>query len=260
MSDKELQRLDQKFEDTSDKGSEVEIDLMELFYRLMENIKKIIAAGLAGMIILGIYSFILATPMYEATCKIYVMSASDSAINLSDLQIGSYLTSDYQEVFDTWEVHQKVIEELGLDYSYEKLGQMLQISNPGDTRILYITVTSDDPQEAMVMANKYAEVASSYIALTMKTDEPSILSSALLPEAPVSPRKGLNLALGLLLGVLVMSAIVIIQFLLDDKVKTAEDIRKYIDMPTLAVVPTNGDFEGPGREHSNSKNARKQRG
>ena len=43
MSDKELQRLDQRMEDTADNGAEVEIDLMELFYRLIENAKKIIA-------------------------------------------------------------------------------------------------------------------------------------------------------------------------------------------------------------------------
>lgn len=259
MSDKELQRLDQRMDDTADNGAEVEIDLMELFYRLIENAKKIIAAALAGMIIMGIYSFVLATPMYEATCKLYVMSASDSAINLSDLQIGSYLTSDYQEVFDTWEVHEMVLSQLGLDYSYEQLESMIEVTNPGDTRILYITVTSDDPQEAKTMANAYAEVASSYIAKTMKTDEPSILSAALLPTKPVSPRKTLNMALGLVLGAVVMMAIVVVQFLMDDKIKTAEDIRKYIDMPTLAVVPTNGDFEGPVRERS-SKGSRKQRG
>lgn len=259
MSDKELLCLDQKLENGTDDNNEVEIDLMELFYRVVENAKKIIAVGLIGMIVLGFYSFVLATPMYEATCKLYVMSASDSAVNLSDLQIGAYLTSDYQEVFDTWEVHEKVLSDLGLDYTYRQLESMISVTNPSDTRILYITITSDDPQEAMDMANKYAEVASSYIALTMKTDQPSILSAALLPSDPVSPHKLLNMVLGLFLGVLIMTAIVIIQFLTDDKIKTAEDIRKYVDMPTLAVVPTNGEFEAPAHERS-GKGARKQRG
>lgn len=110
--------------------------------------------------------------MYEATCKMYVTSASDSAINLSDLQIGSYLTSDYQEVFDTWEVHQGVIDRLKLDYDYEELDAMLTITNPGDTRILYITVKRDDPQEAATIANAYAQVAREYISIVMSTDMP----------------------------------------------------------------------------------------
>lgn len=258
MNEKELQRVDPRLEDSVENTSEVEIDLMELFYRLVENAKRIIAAAVAGMLVFALYSFILATPMYEATCKLYVMSASDSAINLSDLQIGSYLTNDYQEVFDTWEVHQKVIENLGLKYDYAELEKRLSISNPGDTRILYITFKSDDPQEAAIIANEYAKVASQYISLTMQTDEPSILSQALAPTKPISPRKLFNTALGFVLGALVMIAVITVQFLLDDKIKTAEDIRKYVDMPTLAVVPTNGDFDRNSREKG-GKSDRKQR-
>ena len=255
MNEKELQRVDQRFEDNVETSKEIEIDLMELFFRLIENAKKIIAGALVGMLLFAAYSFLLATPMYEATCKIYVLSASDSAINLSDLQIGATLTADYQEVFHTWEVHEQVLQNLGLDYTYTELENMLSVSNPGDTRILEITVSSDDPAEAAAMANEYADVASRYISDTMVTDEPTVLSKALQPTKPVSPRKVFNTALGFLLGALVMCAIVTVQFILDDKIKTAEDIRKYTGMPTLAVVPINGDFVQP----SNEKGSRKER-
>lgn len=253
MNEKELQRVDQKIEDNVESSKEIEIDLMELFFRLIENAKKIIAGALVGMFIFAAYSFLLATPMYEATCKIYVMSASDSAINLSDLQIGAALTADYQEIFNTWEVHEQVLQNLGLDYSYNELEDMISITNPSSTRILAITVTSDDPAEAAAMANEYAAVASRYISDTMMTDEPSMLSKALEPTDPVSPRKVFNTALGFLLGALVMCAIVTVQFILDDKIKTAEDIRKYTGMPTLAVVPINGDFMSSNREKGGRK-------
>ena len=253
MNEKELQRVDQKTEDNVESSKEIEIDLMELFFRLIENAKKIIAGALVGMFIFAAYSFLLATPMYEATCKIYVMSASDSAINLSDLQIGAALTADYQEIFSTWEVHEQVLQNLGLDYSYNELEDMISITNPSSTRILAITVTSDDPAEAAAMANEYAAVASRYISDTMMTDEPSMLSKALEPTDPVSPRKVFNTALGFLLGALVMCAIVTVQFILDDKIKTAEDIRKYTGMPTLAVVPINGDFMSSNREKGGRK-------
>lgn len=258
MNEKELQRLDHPVDANIGNDTEIEIDLMELFYRLLENYKKIIALALVGMLVFGIYSFIFATPMYEATCKIYVMSASDSAINLSDLQIGSYLTSDYQEVFSTWEVHERVIQNLGLDYTYEELQDMLKITNPSNTRILYITVTTDNANKSATIANEYAEVARSYIALTMESDEPSILSEALAPTHPVSPNKALNMALGLVLGAFVMIAFITIQFLLDDKIKTAEDIRKYTGMATLAIVPNDEGFMKDNREDRRS-GGRKQR-
>ena len=230
-----------------------EIDILELFYRLIERWKYIVAAACVGALIMIVYSFVLATPIYEATSKLYVMSASDSAINLSDLQIGSYLTSDYQEVFSTWEVQEMVLQHLGLDYTYPQLESMITISNPNNTRILNITASNSNPQLAASLANEFASVASRYISETMKTDEPSLLSEALVPSKPVTPRKTLNTILGFLVGALLMIAIITVQFIMDDKVKTAEDIRRYADLPTLALVPINGSADNRG---SKSKNRR----
>ncbi|MBQ8971620.1 MAG: polysaccharide export protein [Clostridia bacterium] len=213
-----------------------EIDLLELFYRLLEKFKLILAAGLVGAIIMGVYSYFVATPIYEATSEMYVLSSKDSAINLSDLQIGAALTSDYEEVLYTWEVEALVRQNLNLSYTNKELESMVHVSNPSNTRILKITVSSPDPQEAKDIANEYVEVAREYISNVMMTDAPTVLSEALLPKSPVSPRKIRNIALGLIVGMFIAVAIITVLFIMDDKVKTSEDIRKYIGLPTLAVV------------------------
>ena len=236
---------------------EVEIDISALLYRLLERIGLIIALGATGLILSSIYTFSIAIPQYEATAKLYVMSANDSAINLSDLQIGSYLTSDYQEVFKTWEVHEMVIKNLNLKYSYSELQKMLKVHNPSDTRILYLTVTSASPREAMLIANEYMSVAQQYISVTMSTEEPNIMSAALLPAKPVKPNKSLNLLLGLMTGMFMAVLIVVVGFLMDDKIKTADDIQKYALMPTLAVVPF---FEQHGSKMKKGKGKKKHSG
>lgn len=219
-----------------------DIDLLELFFRLLERWKIILAGAVAGTIIMSIVSFFLLTPLYQATSKLYVMSSSDSAVNLSDLQIGSYLTSDYKEVFKTWEVHEQVIQNLELPYTYEELEEdILTISNPSDTRILYITATTDDPQLSTNIANEYALVARQYISRTMSTDEPNIMSVALKPAKPVKPNKTLLIILGFVLGGGLMMGIFTVRFIMDDKLKTADDISKYVDIPTLAIVPAGQD-------------------
>lgn len=230
-------RAETESEAAQNEESVIEIDLQALLFRLLDKWLFIVGAALAGAIVMAILSFFFITPMYEATSKLYVLSASDSAVNLSDLQIGAYLTKDYQEVFTNWEVHQQVIDNLGLGYTYEELGGMLTLVNPSDTRILRITIRNKDPQEAKEIANEYADVAKRYIGVTMKTEEPMIMSEALLPTRPVSPRKAMNTFLGFVLAGFIAAAIVVAQFILDDKTKTAEEILKYANMPTLAVVP-----------------------
>lgn len=224
----------------SDRETEAEIDLMELIVHLVGKAGWIAAAAFAGLALMSVYSLYMARPVYEATSKLYVLSQQDSAINLSDLQIGSQLTNDYMQVFNTWEVQEMVLQELGLDYSYRELRDMLTLSNPSNTRILHITASSDDAQEAALIANTFAAAAQYYIAEVMLTDEPRVFSQALVPTEKVAPRHVLNAVIGFASGAVLAAGWFVLRFFLDDKIRTADDVRKYTGLPNLAVVPVNG--------------------
>lgn len=214
-----------------------EIDLVEMAYSLLAKWKLIACCALAFMVAAGVFTIFFVTPMYEATSTIYVLGRSDSVVNLSDLQIGNALTQDYIKVFEMWEVHDGVIKALNLPYTYGQMKKMLSVRNDSNTRMLDITVTAASAEEAAAIANKYAEVASKFIQDTMATDKPSLMSEALVPKRPASPSLVKNVVLGCILGLLAAGGFVVVRFLMDDKIKTADDIRKYIGLTTLAVVP-----------------------
>ena len=221
----------------NNEDTHIEIDLVELAYRLLEKWKFIVCLTLIGAILVGAYTVFLVTPMYEATSIIYVLNRSDSAINVADLQIGTALTSDYIKVFSMWEVHEEVISNLSLPYTYNQIQRMLTIVNDDNTRMLDITFTSPDPEEAANVANEYAKVVSRYIADTMKTDAPSMMSVARVPVNPARPSKFRNILIGGMLGCLAACGYVFIVFIKDDKYKTSEDIKKYTGLITLATIP-----------------------
>ena len=210
------------------------IDLLELALGLLEHWKLIAVTAVTGAVLMALYTFFLVTPMYKATATIYVVSRNDSVLNFSDLQVGSELTSDYIKVFEMWEVHEKVISNLDLDYTYTNMASMLSVTNTSDTRMLDITVTNPDPEEAAAIANEYADVGAKYISEKMKTDEPTLMSSARVPENPFSPNKAKNILLGF-----------VVRILLDDTYKTAEDIRKYAGLVVLASIPLADAGEQP---------------
>ena len=217
--------------------AEVEFDLVELLYRVFASWKLILALCIAGVLIAGCCTHFFITPMYKASSTIYVVSQKESAIDLSDLQIGTALTQDYVNVFNMWEVHDQVISELNLPYSYSYMRKHLNVTNTANTRMLVIEFTSPDPEEAAAAANKYAEVASSFISETMSTERPNTVSAALVPSSPVSPSMVKNMLLGLLAGLVVSIGFVTVRMLTDDRIKTAWDIQKYIGLMNLAVVP-----------------------
>ena len=218
-------------------SDEETIDLLELLYALLGKWREIAAATVACALIAAIGVLFFVTPKYQASSTIYVISRKDSAINISDLQIGTALTDDYIQVFHMWEVQEKVISNLDLPYTYNQLDGMLSVTNASNTRMLEIPVTSESAQEAADIANEYATVVRDYIAKKMATDKPSIMSTALVPTVPVSPNKTKSILLGALLGFVVSAGVIVVITLLDDTYKTTEDIKKYTGLVTMAVIP-----------------------
>ena len=228
-------------------AEELEIDLVALFYRLLEKAKFIAAAAVLGAVLAWVVTVFFTTPQYTATSKLYVMNSGESAINLADLQIGTYLTADYAEVFKNWHVHEMVIQELDLPYSYSALSSRLKVTNPSNTRILYISFTSPSAQEAKLVADTYARKAQEFIASTMDTRMPNLFEEALTPSFPSSPNKTLNLLLGFMAGLLLACILFTVEFIVDDRILNSEDIEKYLGMHVLGIMPVINVKGGSGR-------------
>ena len=220
------------------------IDLMEYLYRLIAHWKLIVIAAIVFGIFGHFYGVREITPMYRATSTIYVVGM-DSTLSFSNIQLGSYMMSDYIKVFDIWEVHEKVREELGLEnYSYGALRGMISVKNDDGTRMLDITAVSPSPQMAADVANAYARVVSDYIADTMRMDKPSIMSVALVPTNPFNISYTNNTMKFVLIGIALAAVFIFVQMLLDDKIKTAEDVTRYTGLTNLAIVPIEEELRG----------------
>ncbi len=238
-------------------SDELEIDLLALMYRLIEKLKWLIAAGLLGALLAGLYTAFLATPLYESTSKLYVINAKDNAIDLTSLNMGDKLAADYVQVFDNWHVHEKVISSLNLPYNYKEIRGMLEVSVPTNTRIIEIKVTSDDPLEAKNIAMAYAEFAPAFIEAKMETDRPNIFEEARVAEKPSSPSMVKNVVLGCLLAGILAAGIVVVQFIVDDRILNSDMVEKRLGLPVLGMMPVQesqqDDKKSKKHERSGSK-------
>lgn len=171
------------------------------------------------------YTRFLVTPLYKAASSIYIVSASNnSVVNLTDLQIGAQLTSEYRELLYSRPLLEDVIENLDLETTTKKLSDMIEVTNTSGTRILKITVTSPDPVEAADIANELVKQACIYLPQIMETDEPNLVERAIPPTVKSSPSYAKNIVLGGLLGVVLCCGVLVVQYLLDDTLKTPDDV------------------------------------
>lgn len=217
---------------------EIEIDLAEVFRRMLARLPMMLAAGLLTALIAFFVSRFVMTPAYESTTKIYVLSRQEnSSVTYSDLQMGTQLTQDYAELIQGRYVLEQVAEILSLDMSYEALRGMVSVSVPDDTRIISISVSDSDPVRAMEIANCIRETATVYITDVMDIEAVNVVETAFLPTRKSGPNVKLITLLGGLLGIFAIAAVAVTEYLMDDTIKTAEDVERYLELSTLAMIP-----------------------
>lgn len=230
------------------------IDLLELARELRKKLVLILVCAIIGGAVMGVYSFFIATPIYQSTSKLYILSKTTSITSLADIQVGTSLASDYVELIKSRPVVLTVIRDMELDMSYDAMVDNLIVENVSDTRLVKITVRDTDPERAKLIANKFAKVAKVQISNIMRTDEPTIAESAVVKRTPVSPDKRKNILMGILIGIVLSCGYVTLRFLMDDTIKDADDIFKYLELDNLAVVPLEG-----GRKQDSTKKHKKHR-
>ena len=222
---------------------ELEIDLVEMFYYFRTKIAVILAAFFIGAVAAGIITYFFITPEYQATSKLYMVSASgDSVVDLTDLNLGTSLSLDYEELLRIRPIFEEIIKEEKLPYSYNELLGMVDISAVDDTRILTVTVTSTDPAEAQKVANALAEKAVTYVPELMEVSAPNIAEHAIYPEGKSSPSLSRNIMLGAILCTALVMAVLVILFMMDDTLQSAEDVEKVFGIMPMTVIPE-GDMK-----------------
>lgn len=221
----------------SNDNASIEIDVLYLLRKLWSRKFFIIFIALVVGTVALLGSVFLIKPKYTSTTRIYVVSRTADSITNQDLQAGSYLAKDYQEVITSNEVLSSVIDKEKLSLTPNELSSMISVTIPTDTRVISISVEDDNAQEATTIANTVREVAAEKIKAVTKVDDVTTLEAAEVPKEPSSPNIKRNTLIGVIAGgVLAVISIIILE-VLDDRVRRPEDIEDVLGLPLLGIVP-----------------------
>lgn len=231
------------------------IDLYDLFYLFRQKLVGILIAFVLGGIAVGLFTWFFIPPKYQATSKLYIVSASKgNIVDITDLQIGTSLTADYEELILSRPMMESLRQDLQLEYEVEDLKKMISVSNPSTTRILNITVTSTIPEEAMQIANQLAQNALTWLPDKMKSNEPTIPEEAVVPQRKSSPSYSMNTLVGALAFAALYYGVAVLSYLHDDSIRTGDDLERYFGIAPLTAIPEEKDVhdhaEDEKQEHS----------
>lgn len=260
----------------SEVGGTTEIDLIDLLYYLKTKLILLIAALLIGAVIAGVGTYFFVTPTYQASSYIYMVSASSgSVIDLSDLNLGTSVATDYIQLLTRRPILENVSKEVDgivlLDGKKQisdadqkgklvisdakQLAGYISITPLGDSRVLTISVTTPYPKLSKEMANELADQAVQFIPDIMNVSAPTVAEYAVTPTSKYAPSYKKNITYGALICLVLVGAVLTALYIMDDSIKTSEDIERYIGVTPLTVIP-----EGAVEDMSDTAGGKKKKG
>lgn len=209
----------------------------------------VVAGALLGLLISGAATF-LVEPTYKSETKLFV--ALQNSDSVSELQQGNVFTQarvqSYVKTVNTPVVLQPVIESLGLDVTPEALGANIAASSDVNTVLISISVSDHSPVQAAAIAQA---VASSLIDAVDELERPSqggtspvklsVVTPATTPAAPAAPNSRVNLALGVLIGLVMGIGSAMLRSVLDTRIQGESDLRRTTEAPILGGVSFDTD-------------------
>ena len=217
-------------------------DLWGIFIHRLWIIIIAAAAVVGGLFVINRMTFV---PVYSSTATLYILrqeggATSDSSAD-ADFSLALKVVNDCDYLLKSHSVLDEVIQKLDLQIGYKALSESVSTSNPENTRILEVTVESDSPENAKRIVDALCEIGQEKIAEAMGFQQVNLYEYGTLSNKPCNTTSITTYLLaGVIAAILVYSAFLIV-FLLDDRIRTEEDIERYLGLSILGNIPNAND-------------------
>lgn len=239
-----------------------EIDLKEIIGIFWDKKSTIILMVAIFMVLGFIYTSFILVPKYTSTTTLLLaQSASkenEESITTTDITLNSKLISTYSKLAKSNGVVRKVIENLGIDDNEESIKSSISVSAEEGTDILKITATNVEAEKAAKIANETADVFIERIKELYKIDNVHIVDLAEVKTIPSNVNHTKTIIIFGIIGFVLAAGYIFILFILDNSIKSQEDIEKSMNIPVLANIPIYGEDNIKAR--TNGKNKKKAKG
>jgi len=218
------------------------VELKQFFILLRKKLIFIILIPIIVSVITCVMSTLLITPVYEASATLYVTNQktnSEADLTYDEMLTNQQLVKDYKELIKSKLVLKTVVEELGMqDLTPAALSSKVNVYSKNNTRVLEIRVEDKDPIKCMEVSNKICEVFTKLSTDITKSNNINIIDTAEIPINPIKPKPVLYMLLTLLLSTFATIGTFYLLELLNETIKTSEDIETYLGLSVLGTIPS----------------------
>lgn len=192
-------------------------------------------------------------PVYAAHTQMFI-STVGSPSDLSQTYQGGLFAQQrvlsYTTIVSSPPVLQTVISRLGLPETIPALQKKITATVPQGTVLMNVSVEDHSAQRAVQIASTLDSVFPAYVS-TLESSQPttgrrgsprssvkvSVVAPPELPRSPVSPRKPLDVGLGVLIGLVVGVTLAVLREYWDRRIRDADDACAILHAPLIGSIP-----------------------
>ena len=225
------------------------IDLLHIVKRVWHYIWVVALASLIAAVLGFCYASFLIAPTYSSSVMLYVNNTSlslggaDFTISSSQISAAQSLVDTYTEILNNRTTLTEVGRRAGLlekyseDQLYSYLAGRVTAGPSNDTEIMKVTVVSEDPEEAAVIANAISEVLRERISQIIKGATMEVVDEAVPNYNKIAPSVTKYTAIAFILGLLGSVGVIAVFAIMDDTIHDENYILQTYDYPILAKIP-----------------------
>ncbi|MGN0335376.1 MAG: YveK family protein [Lachnospiraceae bacterium] len=222
---------------------EIDFKIKDLIWELGKRWGIILLSGLLGALVFFTYARFIAPETYVSKTSIYILNQNVDDVTLTELQTSSTLMNDCEVLVKSRAVLEAVIQQMGLDMSYDELNSRVSVEIPYASRVVEISVSSDDPYVSKDIADAVREKASENLSEVMGFETVNVVDVANLPLNRSEPNTKKLTMIGAVIGVVLACGMILVSALFNDTISTQEDVEKYLGLSTLGMIPIDDEWK-----------------